>query len=144
MAFLSLAFAACALMIAGLPPLSGFVAKFSMFHALLNPEAGSGAIGATGWTLMALVLVSGLIAVISMLRFGVRTFWAAEMVTPPRLHLSEVAPVTALLLLSLAMTVQARPLFDYLGRASADLHDPGRYTRQVLPGPVVSKSGETP
>jgi multicomponent K+:H+ antiporter subunit D len=33
--------------------------------------------------------------------------------------------------------VQARPLFDYLARASADLHDPARYARQVLPGPVV-------
>jgi multicomponent K+:H+ antiporter subunit D len=137
MAFLSLAFAACALMIAGLPPLSGFIAKFGMFHALLNPEAGSGAIGPTGWTLMALVFVSGLIAIISMLRYGVRTFWAAEMVTPPRLYLSEVAPVSALLLLSLAMTVQARPLFDYLGRASADLHDPGKYARRVLGEPAV-------
>ena len=144
MAFLSLAFTACALMIAGLPPLSGFVAKFSMFHALLNPEPGAGTVDATGWTLMALVVVSGLIAIISMMRFGVRTFWAAEMVTPPRLHLSEVAPVTALLLLSLAMTIQARPLFDYLGRASADLHDPARYARQVLPGPVVPKPAEAP
>ncbi|MDB5748683.1 MAG: monovalent cation/H+ antiporter subunit [Massilia sp.] len=137
MAFLSLAFAACALMIAGLPPLSGFVAKFGMFHALLNPEAGSGAIGPTGWTLMALVIVSGLVALISMLRYGVRTFWAAEMVAPPKLQLSEVAPVSALLLLSVAMTVQARPLFDYLGRASADLHDPGKYARRVLLEPPI-------
>jgi multicomponent K+:H+ antiporter subunit D len=144
MAFLSLAFVACALMIAGLPPLSGFVAKFGMFHALLNPEPGSGAIGVTGFTLIALVIVSGLIAIISMLRFGVRTFWAAEIVTPPRLQLSEVAPITALLLLSLAMTVQARPLFDYLGRASADLHDAGKYARRVLlqppvPGPATQE-----
>ena len=141
MAFLSLAFAACALMIAGLPPLSGFVAKFGMFHALLNPEAGSGSIGATGWTLMALIIVSGLIAIISMMRFGVRTFWAAEIMAPPRLQLSEVAPISALLLLSVAMTIQARPLFDYLGRASADLHDPANYVRRVLteapvPGPT--------
>ncbi|MFC5459832.1 monovalent cation/H+ antiporter subunit D [Massilia niabensis] len=137
MAFLSLAFAACALMIAGLPPLSGFVAKFGMFHALLNPEAGSGAIGPTGWTLMALIIVAGLVALISMLRYGVRTFWAAEMVTPPKLQLSEVAPVSVLLLLSVAMTVQARPLFDYLGRASADLHDPGKYARRVLGEPAL-------
>jgi len=89
-------------------------------------------------------VVSGLIAIISMLRFGVRTFWAAEILSPPRLHLSEVAPVTALLLLSLAMTVQARPLFDYLARASADLHDPGRYARQVLPGPVIPARTEAP
>ena len=137
MAILSLAFAACALMIAGLPPLSGFVAKFGMFHALLNPEAESGAISTTGWTLMALVIVSGLIAIISMLRYGVRTFWAADIVAPPKLQLSEVAPVSALLLLSLAMTIEARPLFEYLGRASADLHDPGKYARRVLGQPAI-------
>jgi multicomponent K+:H+ antiporter subunit D len=137
MAFLSVAFLACTLMIAGLPPLSGFVAKFSMFHALLNPEQGSAPIGATGWTLMALVIVSGLIAIISMLRFGVRTFWAAEILTPPHLRLSEAAPVAGLLLLSLAMTVQARPLFDYLKRASADLHESGKYVRRVLTEPAV-------
>jgi len=139
MAFLSVAFAACALMIAGLPPLSGFVAKFGMFHALLHPEGGTvgGAVGAGAWTLMALIFVSGLIAIISMLRFGVRTFWAAQVVTPPRLHLSEVAPITALLLLSVAMTVQARPLFDYLGRASADIHRPAKYIERVLGQPAV-------
>ncbi len=137
MAFLSLAFLAITLMIAGLPPLSGFVAKFSMFHALLNPAPGSPAIGPTGWTLMVLVIVSGLIAIISMLRFGVRTFWAAEIVSPPHLRLSEAAPVAGLLLLSLAMTVQARPLFDYLERASASLHAPGNYARRVLTEPVV-------
>lgn len=135
MAFLSVSFAACALMIAGLPPLSGFVAKFGMFHALLNPEGE--AVRNAGWTLMALIFVSGLIAIISMLRFGVRTFWATPVVTPPRLHLSEVAPITALLLLSVAMTVQARPLFDYLGRASADIHRPANYIERVLQEPAV-------
>lgn len=135
MAFLSVSFAACALMIAGLPPLSGFVAKFGMFHALLNPEGE--VVRNAGWTLMALIFVSGLIAIISMLRFGVRTFWATPVVTPPRLHLSEVAPITALLLLSVAMTVQARPLFDYLGRASADIHRPANYIERVLQEPAV-------
>ncbi|HBZ04949.1 MAG TPA: monovalent cation/H+ antiporter subunit D [Massilia sp.] len=143
MAFLSVAFAACALMIAGLPPLSGFVAKFSMFHALLNPDTGT--VGAAGWTLMALIITSGLITIISMLRFGVRTFWATPVVTPPRLHLSEVAPITALLLLSMAMTVQARPLFDFLNRVSADIHRPAAYIERVLtepalPGPSTSTS----
>jgi multicomponent K+:H+ antiporter subunit D len=137
MAFLSLAFAACALMIAGLPPLSGFVAKFGMFHALLNPAPGNRAITAVGWTLMALIFVSGLIAIISMLRFGVRTFWASGAVSPPRLHGSEVAPVTLLLLLSVMMTVQAGPMLDFLARASDDIHRPGAYIKRVLSEPAV-------
>ncbi len=143
-AFLSLAFAGSALMIAGLPPLSGFVAKVGLFHALLNPGAGVAAIGAGGWTLMALVFGSGLIAIISLLRFGVRTFWAAEAGGPPPLHTAEVLPVVALLLASVLLTVQAQPVFGYLARASAELHQPGLYTARVLATPAVPppKAGE--
>jgi multicomponent K+:H+ antiporter subunit D len=132
MAFLSLAFAACALMIAGLPPLSGFVAKFGMFHALINPGAGLPAISARGWTLMALVVVSGLVAMISLMRFGVRTFWAAETVGPPRLHTAEALPVAALLALSVLLTVQAQPVYHYLARASDAIHRPALYIDKVL------------
>ncbi|WP_208279429.1 monovalent cation/H+ antiporter subunit D [Massilia oculi] len=148
MAFLSLAFAACALMIAGLPPLSGFVAKFGMFHALLNPQAGavSGAatISTSGWVLMALIIVSGLIAVISMMRFGVRTFWASGATEPPKVHRSEVAPILFLLALSVLMTVQANPLFGYLTRASDDIHRPGGYIGRVLAEPTVPGPGSAP
>ena len=138
LAFLALAFAACTLMIAGLPPLSGFVAKFGMFHALLNPSGGtaSGTISGTAWALMALVLGSGLVAVMAMLRFGVRTFWATKSV-PPRLHRSEVLPVVFLLALSGFMTVEAGPIFGYLGRASEGIHRPADYIERVLGQPAV-------
>lgn len=136
LAFLGLSFAACALIIAGLPPLSGFIAKFSLFHALLNPAAPEAAIGPAGWVLMALIFLSGLAAIISLMRFGVRTFWAAGTVTPPRLQLTEAAPVAMLLLLCMAMTVQAGPLLDYLGRTSDGLHQPGAYIESVRSAPV--------
>ena len=135
-AFLSLAFAACALMIAGLPPLSGFVGKFGMFHALLNPAPGALAIGAAGWTLMALVFGSGLIATISLLRLGVRTFWASG-AAAPALHATEAMPVAALLLVAALLTVQAQPVFSYLSRAGADLHLPALYIERVLATPAV-------
>ncbi len=148
MAFLSLAFAACALMIAGLPPLSGFVAKFGMFHALLNPQvdavSGVAAISTSGWVLMALIILSGLIAVISMMRFGVRTFWASGATEPPKVHRSEVAPILFLLALSVLMTVQANPLFGYLTRASDDIHRPGNYIGRVLSEPTVPGPGSAP
>ncbi len=134
LAFLALAFAACTLMIAGLPPLSGFVAKFGMFHALLNPSGGT--IPGTAWALMALVLGSGLVAVMAMLRFGVRTFWATKAL-PPRLHRSEVVPVVFLLALSGFMTVEAGPIFGYLGRASEGIHRPADYIERVLGHPAV-------
>lgn len=136
-AFLSLAFTGCALMIAGLPPLSGFVGKFGLFHALLNPGASAPAIGVAGWTLMALVFTSGLAAIISLMRFGVRTFWASDVADPPRLHAAEALPVAALLLVSVLLTVKAEPMFAYLARASADIHRPGLYVERVLATPAL-------
>ncbi|OON59221.1 monovalent cation/H+ antiporter subunit D [Massilia sp. KIM] len=141
LAFLSLAFAACALLIAGLPPLSGFIAKFAMFHALL--DAPDGEVPGAGWALMALVLVSSLVAVIALMRFGVRTFWAGSAL-PPALHRSEVAPVLLLLGLSALMTVQAGPLVGYLGRAGDALHRPADYAARVLGQPPVPAPREDP
>jgi multicomponent K+:H+ antiporter subunit D len=135
LAFLGLAFAACALVITGLPPLSGFVAKFSLFHALLNPPASG--VTATAWTLMALILLSGMAAIIALLRFGVRTFWAAGSVMQPRLPVTEVAPICLLLGLCVLLTVQAGPVMAYLIRTAGDLHRPEQYIERVLSEPVV-------
>jgi len=75
--------------------------------------------------------------VISMMRFGVRTFWASGATEPPKVHRSEVAPILLLLSLSVLMTVQAEPLFGYLSRASDDIHRPGAYIGRVLSEPAV-------
>jgi multicomponent K+:H+ antiporter subunit D len=145
LAFLALSFAACALVITGLPPLSGFVAKFSLFHALLNPPASG--VTATAWTLMTLILLSGMAAIIALLRFGVRTFWAAGKVMPPRLPVTEVVPICLLLGLCVLLTVQAGPVMAYLIRTAGDLHQPGRYIERVLSEPAVpgvQGKGEAP
>lgn len=143
LAFLGLAFAASALVITGLPPLSGFIAKFSLFHALLNGEAG---ISLRDWTLMILILCSGLAGIIALMRFGVRTFWASGAVQPPRLHPTEAGPVTLLLGLCVAMTVLAGPLLAYLERTTRDLGQAGSYVEQVLSTPAVPSppQGEAP
>jgi multicomponent K+:H+ antiporter subunit D len=135
LAFLGLTFAGCALVITGLPPLSGFVAKISLFHALLNPPSGAPTV--LTWTFIALVVLSGLAGIIALMRFGVRTFWASGAVMPPRLQLTEVAPVSVLLLVCVLLTVQAGPVMSYLQRVSDGLHQPARYTGNVLNTPVV-------
>lgn len=147
LAFLGLSFAACGLIIAGLPPLSGFIAKFGLIHALLNPGQSDAIISPTTWVLMVLIVLSGLAAIIALMRFGVRTFWAFDVVKPPRLQLTEVAPVSLLLVLSVALTVQAGPVFDFLGRTAADLQRPTHYSERVLGEPVVPgvlKNGGVP
>lgn len=135
LAFLGLAFAACALVMTGLPPLSGFVAKFSLFHLLLN---GDGALIREVWLFLGLILISGLCGIIALMRFGVRTFWASGNLQPPSLHASEVVPVSLLLALCVAMTIFASPLLAYLERASGDIATPASYVERVLAAPVLS------
>jgi multicomponent K+:H+ antiporter subunit D len=147
LAFLGLSVMACALIIAGLPPLPGFIAKFGIFHMLLNPEGGSGMITTATWTLMALILVSGLAAIISLLRYGVRIFWASGNIAPPTLARTEAMSIVFLLLLCVVLTVQAGPIAGYLQRANQDLHTPTLYMDRVLstsvvPGPISREDAQ--
>lgn len=131
MAFLGMSFVLCALLIAGLPPLSGFVAKFLILSAALGP----GPLDSTPapvWALWAAVLGSGLISIIALARMGIRLFWSPEEIAAPRLHLVEAAPVALLLLLSVGLTVGAGPVTGYLALAEAGLATPQTYIDAVL------------
>ena len=139
LAFLALAFAGCALVIAGVPPLSGFVAKFGLIHALLEAP-----MSALGWTWLTLLVLTGLASTVALTRFGVRTFWAAGDIKPPRLHATEVAAVGVLLLGCVVLTVQAGPVLGYLTRTSADLHRPQSYVERVLDAPMAGAGEGAP
>jgi len=143
MVFLGLAFVGCSLVMTGLPPLSGFMAKFGLFHALLD-EHSNISLGYSVWALIALVVISGLAGTIALMRFGVRTFWAVDISTPPLLRASEVASVFLLLMLCVLMTVGAGPLTHYLDRTAASLHTPQLYIERVLTQDAVSGRGEIP
>ncbi|NLF54122.1 MAG: monovalent cation/H+ antiporter subunit D [Thauera phenolivorans] len=141
LAFLGLSFAACALVISGMPPLAGFVAKFSLFHAMLASAATTpGGVPASTWLLIALIVLAGLAAIIALMRLGVRIFWASGAVTPPRLQVSEAAPVSALVLLCVLLTLQAGTVFDYLGRTVAGLSRSADYSARVLGEPPVLRA----
>jgi multicomponent K+:H+ antiporter subunit D len=135
MAILGLSFAACALLLAGLPPLSGFLAKFLLLQALLQqvggPEAG-GSVGGVSWMLTALLLLSGFAAVIAMARAGIRSFWLPLEGTVPRVRMVEMAPIVGLLLICVALTVQAQPVMGFINLATKSLHEPNDYIRSVL------------
>lgn len=139
MAFLGLGFAACALVLTGMPPLSGFVAKFVLFDNLLT--APGAAPGTEHWLLLVLVILSGLAATIAMMRFGVRAFWAADRGNLPALRPLEAAPVAALVMGCVLMTVQAGPIMAYLERTTETLYQPERYIERILS--VPAKPGPT-
>ena len=128
MALLAVSFVLCALMIAGLPPLAGFVGKFTLLGALLAPTPVSG----VAWAMLVLLLLSGLTVVIGMGRAGVRRFWASPEATVPRVRVIEMAPVALLLALCAAMTIEANPVMRYFGAAAQALHAPRDYIDAVL------------
>lgn len=143
LALLGLAFIACALLVAGLPPLSGFVAKVVLMKALLGQE-GPGPAGApapAAWGLFGLLLLSGLVATLSLTRAGIRHFWSAADRLQPRLRLVEGVPVLALIAACVWLTARAEPVLRFTRATVEGLHAPGAYIEAVLstrpvPGPT--------
>jgi multicomponent K+:H+ antiporter subunit D len=125
-ALLGLCFLACALVLAGLPPLSGFLAKFALLAPMLE-----GGLGAT--TLFTLVVVAGFCTVIAMCRAGIQVFWADEGWVFPAIRTGEAASVVILLALCLGLTVLAEGPLRYVMETAAQLHAPARYIQAVLP-----------
>ncbi len=126
LAFLGVAFALCAMVVSGLPPLAGFVAKLGMLSVLLERP------GPAAWTLFTLLLVSGLSATIALLRVGVRHFWTAQDRVAPRLRVAETLPIAALLAATVALVLQADAALAYTRATAEMLHEPTRYMQAVM------------
>ncbi|OZI75015.1 monovalent cation/H+ antiporter subunit D [Bordetella genomosp. 12] len=141
MAFLGLAFTACALLVTGLPPLSGFVAKFSLLSSAVS-AANTSAPPLDAWLLVAGVLLSGLAGLMALGRTGIRVFWSGEERTTPRLRVIEAGPVAVLILLCVALTAGAGPVSAYLDAAAQSLDTPAAYIDAVLSKQPVRVIGE--
>jgi multicomponent K+:H+ antiporter subunit D len=139
LAFLGLTFTVCALVTAGLPPLSGFVAKLAMLTALLGLQTPA------AWTLFVLLILSGLFAAMSLMRVGMRHFWTTQDRPPPRLRVIETLPIAGLLAASLAMVLQAEAGLAYTRAAAEALHAPALYIDAVMGAqPVPRVTGGAP
>lgn len=138
-AILGLGFIACTVLLAGLPPLSGFLAKFAMLAPLLGPA--DAAVPAATWVLVAALVLSGLATLVAMVRIGIDVFWASPPASVPRVSLLELAPVGLLLGLAVALTVAAAPAMDYMLAAATSLHAPGAYLEGVLGPAQALKAG---
>ncbi len=131
MAFLGLAFVCCALLVTGMPPLAGFIAKFAMVAVAIDSLPPDGSFGRE-WLLIVLLLAGGLAGIIALMRTGMRLFWSVNGRQVPRLSVTEAGPVAFLILICVAMTIAAGPTMTYLDSAAAGLADPALYIESVL------------
>lgn len=130
-AFLGLLFVCCVLLVTGLPPFPGFVAKFAVLSTAITfgPDVG---LAAPAWALAIAVLASGFAGIIALTRVGIRLFWTVTARTTPRLRVAEAAPVAVLVALCVALGIGASPVMSYLESAASSLHAPQSYIREVL------------
>jgi multicomponent K+:H+ antiporter subunit D len=106
---------------------------------MLTAVLGSGSLAAGGvanvaFVFTGLVIVSGLAALIALVREGIRSFWASDEAMPT-VPLIELVPVVVLLALAAGMTVQAGPVMRYMESTASALNHPHVYIRGVL-GPA--------
>lgn len=132
----AVAFFVAALSLAGVPPFSGFVAKFTLVTAAID----AGHIAAA----VAMVAVS-LLTLMSMLKIWSGIFWGegdtsttstgstlVEIKTERKIGTGLIAPAALLALLSIALGVGAELVFNLAQIAAAGLVDPSAYIEAVL------------
>ncbi|MCW5721475.1 MAG: monovalent cation/H+ antiporter subunit D [Devosia sp.] len=143
LALLSISFCVSALLLAGFPPLAGFLAKFAIISSLLNPAGFTETIAPTPWTwtLAGLMVFSGFATLIALMREGINTFWATLSDTPGPVRVLEMLPVALLLSIAIGMTIMAEPVMSYMQAAAHQLYLPGGAIAQVMDTPLVV-SGE--
>ena len=128
---LSVMFLICALALAGLPPLSGFFAKFTVIRAALLEHS---------WWLAATALGVGLLTLYSMIKIWAEVFWKAQPevgshVRPPKyrggtgIMYFTIAMMTTLAVL---MGLGAEPVYAMAEKAAEQMLDPARYVEAVL------------
>jgi multicomponent Na+:H+ antiporter subunit D len=133
--WLAILFLIPALSLAGIPPLSGFWAKFAMIKAGLQAEQ---------YLVVSAALAAGLLTLMSMIKIWDEAFWKPAPAAHPRegSHstgpltrrrlLLLLGPTTVLAGLTVVIGLQPQPLFTVAERAADQLLDSSAYTQAVL------------
>lgn len=126
---LSVLFLIPALSLAGIPPLSGFWAKFIIVQASLEAQA---------WWIAFAALAVGLVTLFSMTKIWLAAFWKDHSdpthdLTRP-LPASMVWPIAVLAVMTVLVGLGAGPLYDIAEQAAQTLLDPSIYVATVLGG----------
>lgn len=135
--FLSVLFIIPALSLAGIPPLSGFWAKF--FIAKPGLEVGE-------YFVIVVALFVGLITLFSMIKIWSYAFWTPDpkLIENPEIYekrrifskdnIFMTIPIIALILLMLAIGLYPEPFYNIAAQASYELTNPSVYINTVLGG----------
>ena len=131
---MAICFGLVAAMLAGLPPMPGFIGKFAILRGAIQDNLSrDGTLPAILWVYAAMLILSGLGALIALMRFGIRRFWAEEGPTPRILAL-EVVPVVMLLAMIALQTLRADVLLSYTRATAVALLEPATSRDAVLKG----------
>lgn len=139
LAVVGICFAICVLLLAGLPPLAGFLGKFAIISAIFNPHGleEPAVITPWAWWMAGLMIFSGFSALVALTRTGISTFWATMSDAPAAVRVIEIAPILLLLSLTVVMTIMAGPVMDYMYAMADSLHTPSIEIGNILATPVV-------
>ncbi len=120
-----------AVLLAGLPPLSGFIGKFMILRAALDHSA-------LPWV-WGIVLATALLGLIALARSGSLLFFRSH---PDKTEVTnrfsptsqELVPIIGLLALAIGLTIWAGPASDFARAAATQLLQPEAYIAAVLGG----------
>ncbi len=134
---LAILFLIPALSLAGIPPLSGFWAKFSLIRAALETEQ---------YVIAATALVVGVLTLFSMTKIWAEAFWKDVEGIPVRTPaepghlrfsgswLALFVPIAALATLTVLIGLASEPILILAARAADELLNPSVYIQSVLGG----------
>jgi len=127
--FLALLFMIPAFSLAGLPPFSGFLAKYSLVRSGFDNQQ---------WIIITVAIVVSLLTLVSMTKTWIGLFWGEVMPEVPasrvgllRHHRTMAGATVLLIACTLAIAVLAGPLYDFCVGAAQQLTDPTMYIEAV-------------
>lgn len=141
---LAVMFAIPALSLAGLPPLSGFVAKFGLIQAGVAEHS---------WTMVSMAVLAGLLTIFSMLKIWVEVFWKPavdERTTELNLGKRAYLPSAMLGVITVAIGLGAGPMVNWCMGTADQIRDRDGYIAAVLTPPpadtaaVATTTGDAP
>lgn len=141
LALISGGYILCAILLAGLPPLSGFVGKFAVMTGVLNtPQPMS----SLTWTLIGLLTFSSFAMLIAFARVGIEVLWVSGDKPPPRVTAVELTAIAVLLAAALALSVEGDLAMRFVSSTAVWLHAPLDYVDAVMAPATSIQSGATP